>query len=336
MKFKISLLSMLTLSWITVLATPTPLLDDITAVTHGEEAADGLDLQAVVQVLKDVKDAEALERALNDPELGLNNLDLNEDGQVDYIRVVTEQEGDTHVIILQVPLEEHEVQDIATIEVEKDAHGEIAMQVHGSVHVYGPDYYVRPVGVHFSVFPFISWLYSPIYRPWRPHYYIGYYPTWYRPWRTVSYSVYRPRITRYNTVRVGVYRKSVVVRAPRIYKPRATVVVKKPLRRPVTINKTTNISVKPKTTTVKRTTTVKKTTPVHRTIPKTKRVTKTTKVTTPKTTVTKTSTVKTRTKPIAKPAPKTTKKVTKKTKTTKTKNGKKTVVKKKKTVKKSD
>ena len=257
MKKRFAFITLLASAWLAAVAIPVP--EDITVVSHGEEVADGLDLQAVVQVLKDVKDAEALEQSLNDPELGINNLDLNEDGQVDYIRVVTEQEEDAHVIILQVPLEENEVQDIATIEVEKDEKGEVVMQVHGHVDVYGPDYYVRPVDVHISVFPFVSWLYSPLYRPWRPHFYIGFYPKWYRPWRVVPVSVYRPRITGFGTVRVGVFTKSVVVRAPRLYRPRTTVIVKKPMRRNVTVSKTTKVTVKSNSKTVTKQTKVSKT-----------------------------------------------------------------------------
>lgn len=280
--------------------------DDITAVTHTEEAADGLDLEAVVQILKDSKDAETLEQALNNPELGINNMDLNDDGYVDYMRVVTEKEGDTHVIILQIPLEENEVQDVATIEIEKDNAGAIQIQVHGNAMIYGPDYYIRPVGVSVTVFPFVNWLFSPYYRPWRPHFYIGFYPSWYHPWRRVPYTVYRPRITRYNTVRVGRYRTSVVVRAPRIYRPRTTTIVKRPLRRSVTVQK--------KTVTVRKN--VVRTAPV-KTV-KTKKVVKTA----PKTTVAKKTTIRNTPN----------KKVVKTTKVKKTK-GKKTVV-RKKTVKK--
>ena len=48
-------------------------------------AADGLDLQAVGQLVKDAKDAEDLEKLINTPKI--NNLDLGADGEVDYIKV---------------------------------------------------------------------------------------------------------------------------------------------------------------------------------------------------------------------------------------------------------
>jgi len=246
---------------------PFLLSQDVTAVSYGEEVAASLDLSAVVQVLKEVKDPEALEQALNDPDLGLNNLDLNEDGFVDYIRVVTEHDVDTHVIILQVPLDEHEVQDIATIEVEKSSKGEVQFQVHGHHMIYGPDYYLRPVGVAFASFAFVNWLFSPNYRPWRSTYYIGAYPRWYRTWRIVPRSVYAPRVKRYTTVRVGTYRKSVVVRAPRVYTHRSTTVVRKPGKTTVT---RTTVQAKPK----KKTVTTKKTKVTKTKTGKTKKVKK--------------------------------------------------------------
>ena len=39
---------------------------------------------AVAELFKDSKDLEAFEKALNDSEVGINNLDLDEDGEVDF------------------------------------------------------------------------------------------------------------------------------------------------------------------------------------------------------------------------------------------------------------
>ena len=93
--------------------------DDVTVVAPTSEAAECLDLKAVSELFKDSKNLEEFEKAINDPEVGINNLDLDENGEGDYIRVVDEMADETHGIILQVPLAEHEFQDVATIEVEK-------------------------------------------------------------------------------------------------------------------------------------------------------------------------------------------------------------------------
>ena len=93
---------------------------DVTIVAPTSEAADGLDLKAVSVLFQDSENLEAFEKALNDSETGINNLDLNEDGEADFIRVVEEADGDARLIILQVPLAKDEFQDVATIEVEKN------------------------------------------------------------------------------------------------------------------------------------------------------------------------------------------------------------------------
>jgi cystathionine beta-lyase family protein involved in aluminum resistance len=55
---------------------------------------------------------------LNDPELQISNLDLNNDNEVDYLRVIETVENRTHVIIIQSILD-NVYQDVATIDVEK-------------------------------------------------------------------------------------------------------------------------------------------------------------------------------------------------------------------------
>ena len=90
--------------------------DSTTAVSNvGED----LDLYAVLDLLEESENLEEFEKALNDEEKGINNLDLNEDGEVDYIKVDESVEENTHLIILQVEVEENDFQDVATIEIEK-------------------------------------------------------------------------------------------------------------------------------------------------------------------------------------------------------------------------
>jgi len=189
----------------------------------------------------------------------VNNLDLNDDGQVDFIRVVEEMSDDTHVIILQVPLGEDEFQDVATIEIEKSGDN-YNMQVHGNEIIYGVDYYVVPSYVYIHTWPIIRWIYRPVYRPYRSIYYFGYYPRWWRPYRHVTINVYHKRIVRYRTTTVfSVTRVSRVRTVHKVhYKPRTSTIV----TRRVTV-KTTGPT-RRGVTTVKKTTTIKKSTPVKR------------------------------------------------------------------------
>ncbi len=166
-------------------------------VTVTSEAAEGLDLIAVGQLFKDSANLEAFEKALNDPEVGINNLDLDDNGEVDFIRVVEEVAEATHLIILQVPLAENEFQDVATIEIEKEGDERYNFQVHGNEVIYGVDYYVATPDIHIHRWPITGFIYRPAYRPYRSVFYFGSYPRWHRPYRPVTINVYRTRTVRY-------------------------------------------------------------------------------------------------------------------------------------------
>lgn len=105
---------------------------------------DNLNLFAVLDVFQKSKTLEEFEKSLNDESKKLNNLDLNNDSKVDYIRVVSEKEGTATLVILQVFVSEKEKQDVAVITVSKDAKDQIAVQVIGNETLYGKDYIVEP------------------------------------------------------------------------------------------------------------------------------------------------------------------------------------------------
>jgi hypothetical protein len=50
---------------------------------------DNLDLYAVLSLFQQSKTIEAFEKALNEEKTGINNLDLNLDKKVDFIKVIT-------------------------------------------------------------------------------------------------------------------------------------------------------------------------------------------------------------------------------------------------------
>jgi hypothetical protein len=172
---------------------------DVTVAESSSDAADGLDLQAVAELFKDAKDLEEFEKSLNDPEIGVNNLDLDDNGEVDFIRVMEEASDDARVIVLQVPLGENEFQDVATIEVEKSGEEDYNMQIRGNEVIYGADYYIAPVQVHVHTWPIIPWMFRPVYHPYRSAFYFGFYPNWWHPWRPVHVNVYRTRTVRFTT-----------------------------------------------------------------------------------------------------------------------------------------
>src|SRR6516162_6213036 len=81
---------------------------------------DNLDLYAVLDLFQKSKTIEAFEKSLNEQKTGINNLDLNLDKKVDFIKVVTRKDGDAFTFILQVDVTKTETQDVALILVNKD------------------------------------------------------------------------------------------------------------------------------------------------------------------------------------------------------------------------
>ncbi|MEK8179746.1 hypothetical protein WMW71_05280 [Flavobacterium buctense] len=105
---------------------------------------DNLSLYAVLEVFQKSKTIEDFEKSLNDKEGNVNNLDLNNNDETDYISVISEKDGDNHSIILQVAVNEKENQDIAVIEVSKNKSGKVVVQIIGDEELYGKDYIVEP------------------------------------------------------------------------------------------------------------------------------------------------------------------------------------------------
>ena len=62
---------------------------------------DNFSLEGALELFKDSKSLEDFEKKLNQKENHVNNLDLNKDGDTDYIRVEDNMDGDVHAIVLQ-------------------------------------------------------------------------------------------------------------------------------------------------------------------------------------------------------------------------------------------
>ena len=166
---------------------------DVTTVKATDNTiSENLDLKAVASVFGESKDLEDFEKRLNDPKTQLSNLDLNEDGEVDYLRVLEISKDKTHVVTIQAVIGNNEYQDVAVIDVDKDNEKEGEVQVVGDVSMYGPDYIVTTVYVQPPVI--WLWFWGPYYRPWRSPFYWGYYPSFYRPWRPYPVSRYQKNV----------------------------------------------------------------------------------------------------------------------------------------------
>src|ERR1035437_10779909 len=73
----------------------------ITVQAQNDDISNNLDLKAVSTAFGESKNLEEFEQKLNDYDSGISNLDLNNDGQVDYLRVIEKNENDTHVVVIQ-------------------------------------------------------------------------------------------------------------------------------------------------------------------------------------------------------------------------------------------
>ena len=73
-----------------ILATTTQCVAQKTYTVKAEsnDISNNLDLKAVATVFGESKNLEEFENKLNDYDSNISNLDLNKDGQVDYLRVV--------------------------------------------------------------------------------------------------------------------------------------------------------------------------------------------------------------------------------------------------------
>ncbi len=153
------------------------------------QASDGLNLKAVGELIKSVENAADLEKKINDSSVGINNLDLNQDKKVDYIKVSEYGDSKAKGFSLSVDLAPGDTQEVATIQVEKQGEGAY-VEVRGNEQIYGQ---AHQYGQHYPSFGSMM-LMSYLFRP-HPFYYspfgFGRYPGYYRPYGVIGHSAYR-------------------------------------------------------------------------------------------------------------------------------------------------
>jgi len=177
---------------------------------------DNLDLYAVLSLFQKSKTIEAFEKSLNDEKTGINNLDLNLDKKVDFIKVVTTKDGNAYMFTLKVDVTKTETQDVAVILLNKDKDNKVSLQMVGDEELYGKDYVIEPKGnssvtpnpgytgadpvtvavpasttVVVQSAPIVQYVYSPAYVPYAPPYYYGYYPPWFGFATVMAVGIYR-------------------------------------------------------------------------------------------------------------------------------------------------
>lgn len=209
---------------------------------------DNFDLQGALAMFQKATSPEDFEKLLNTEDNNVNNLDLNEDGEIDYVRVVSKMDNDVHVFVLQVAVSATENQDIAVIELEKTGNETAIAQIIGDEDIYGEQTIVEPDGdndnasfnfnnnsnlsgpnagynfpdngiiVNVWFWPSVRFVYAVNYRPWISPWRWNYYPNWWKPWKPYRWNVWHPRCVVHHRrfVVVGTHR---VVRAHKVYTP---------------------------------------------------------------------------------------------------------------------
>jgi hypothetical protein len=169
----------------------------------GLSTGDGLDLVAVGEIIKQSANAEAIEAELNKTG-GINNLDLNEDGKVDYINVQEFGEGNVTGFSLTTSLSEGDVQEIATIEIDVNKGTQQAdVHIAGNQDMYGSNGHYQS-SYNSSNMLLMAYLLRPHSYYYHRPYYPGYYPSHYHSYRSVPRATYQTRtrsVTRTSTVK---------------------------------------------------------------------------------------------------------------------------------------
>ena len=162
--------------------------ETVTVSANSSDISEGLDLKVVAKLFAEAKNLEEFETMLNNPDSAFCNLDLNGDGQVDYLRVVEIGEGNKRLIVLQAVLAKDIFQDVASIYVVKDEKNEVSVQVIGDEYVYGTNYIIEPVYVYRPLI--YDWFWSSSWYAWHSPWYWGYWPTWWYSHRCWAHDWY--------------------------------------------------------------------------------------------------------------------------------------------------
>jgi hypothetical protein len=158
---------------------------------------DNLNLQALGELVKSSQNAQDIENKLNTPG-SINNLDLDGDGKVDYIKV-TEYGTTTKGFSFTVDVAGGQSQEVATVEIQPgQSQGggqaqQATMNINGNQNIYGNNNCSYSSNYSFTDLMIMSYLMSPHGYYISPYHY-GYYPSYYRSYGMVSRAAYSGRV----------------------------------------------------------------------------------------------------------------------------------------------
>ena len=183
----------------TTVTTPAPKTTTVTTVTvtsYNNDPCFYLDLNAVAAAFAESRSVKEFEQILNSSRYMINNLDLNRDGWIDYLRVIETARGYYHAMLIQACLAPGVFQDVATLVAERRP-DVLYVEVIGDPYLYGYNYIVRPVFVKRP--PMWDVYGHPSYSPWSSPSYYSYYPSYYTQPKPVYLNHYQAYVNTYMT-----------------------------------------------------------------------------------------------------------------------------------------
>ena len=182
---------------------------------------DNFDLAGAMELFRNSSTLEDFEKALNSEKNGVNNLDLNGDKAIDYVKVIDKVDGKSHAILMQVPVNATEKQDVAAILVEKTGDSVARLQIVGNELLYGEEKIMEPyaevadkpttgpaelmspthsVFVNVYYWPCVNYMYYPSYVVYASPWGWEYYPVWWSPWEPYYWNYHYNRVRWYHSM----------------------------------------------------------------------------------------------------------------------------------------
>ena len=181
----------------TTVTTPkTTTVTTVTVTNYNSDPCFYLDLNAVAAAFAESHSVREFEEILNSSRYMINNLDLNRDGWIDYLRVIETSRGYYHTLLIQACLAPSVFQDVATLIAERRADA-LYVEVVGDRYLYGYNYIVRPVFIKRP--PLYDSYGHPRYTAWVSPYYYGYFPSYYTQPKPIYLNHYQAYVNTYMT-----------------------------------------------------------------------------------------------------------------------------------------
>ncbi|HEY8930860.1 MAG TPA: hypothetical protein VIM55_16765 [Mucilaginibacter sp.] len=154
-------------------------------VTIQNNVAAGFDVNKLAQFVKNSTDPQTLEKAINNPANQINNLDLDKDGNIDYLKVT---EGENNQLKVVDDISNSNSVTVASINVDPVNNNTANLSIQGDPSYVGYNNYYHS-SFSFTDFLIMSYFLRP-HAYYVPMYHYGYYPSYYT--RTRTYTTFRP------------------------------------------------------------------------------------------------------------------------------------------------